>query len=121
MTRKTTNPRASAKCQTEKRKTINGDDLLWAMETLEVRRGERAFAAGAPARNPNPNPQTPNPQSPNPKTTIKPKKQFKEYIAPLRVYLAKFRDAEAAQAQTNKTHHPKEGKEGKDKDKDGSG
>jgi hypothetical protein len=28
--------RASAKCQAEKRKTINGDDLLWAMETLQV-------------------------------------------------------------------------------------
>jgi histone H3/H4 len=28
--------RASAKCQGEKRKTINGDDLLWAMETLQV-------------------------------------------------------------------------------------
>lgn len=31
--------RASAKCQAEKRKTINGDDLLWAMETLQVRGG----------------------------------------------------------------------------------
>lgn len=27
-------PRASDKCQREKRKTINGDDLLWAMSTL---------------------------------------------------------------------------------------
>jgi nuclear transcription Y subunit beta len=26
--------RASDKCQREKRKTINGDDLLWAMNTL---------------------------------------------------------------------------------------
>ena len=26
--------RASDKCQREKRKTINGDDLLWAMDTL---------------------------------------------------------------------------------------
>lgn len=26
--------RARAKCQREKRKTINGDDLLWAMMTL---------------------------------------------------------------------------------------
>jgi Histone-like transcription factor (CBF/NF-Y) and archaeal histone len=26
--------RASDKCQREKRKTINGDDLLWAMGTL---------------------------------------------------------------------------------------
>jgi len=25
---------ASDKCQREKRKTINGDDLLWAMRTL---------------------------------------------------------------------------------------
>ncbi|GBF91491.1 hypothetical protein Rsub_04231 [Raphidocelis subcapitata] len=47
---------ASAKCKGEKRKTINGDDLLWAMETLE----------------------------------------FGEYIAPLRQYLAKYREAEAA-------------------------
>lgn len=28
------NCRASDKCQREKRKTINGDDLLWAMATL---------------------------------------------------------------------------------------
>lgn len=26
--------RASDKCQREKRKTINGDDLLWALQTL---------------------------------------------------------------------------------------
>lgn len=26
--------RASDKCQRERRKTINGDDLLWAMDTL---------------------------------------------------------------------------------------
>ena len=26
--------RASDKCQRERRKTVNGDDLLWAMETL---------------------------------------------------------------------------------------
>lgn len=26
--------RASDKCQREKRKTINGDDLLWAMDVL---------------------------------------------------------------------------------------
>lgn len=26
--------RASDKCQREKRKTVNGDDLLWAMSTL---------------------------------------------------------------------------------------
>ncbi|CAI0411637.1 unnamed protein product [Linum tenue] len=29
-----TSERASDKCQKEKRKTINGDDLLWAMATL---------------------------------------------------------------------------------------
>lgn len=29
-----TENRASDKCQREKRKTINGDDLLWAMSTL---------------------------------------------------------------------------------------
>lgn len=28
------NCRASDKCQREKRKTINGDDLIWAMSTL---------------------------------------------------------------------------------------
>ncbi|KIZ04211.1 Nuclear transcription factor Y subunit B [Monoraphidium neglectum] len=47
---------ASAKCQAEKRKTINGDDLLWAMETL----------------------------------------QFEDYVAPLRLYLSKYREAEAS-------------------------
>lgn len=30
----TTTNRASDKCLREKRKTINGDDLLWAMQTL---------------------------------------------------------------------------------------
>jgi nuclear transcription Y subunit beta len=30
----TSERRASDKCQREKRKTINGDDLLWAMSTL---------------------------------------------------------------------------------------
>lgn len=44
--------RASDKCQREKRKTINGDDLLWAMSTLG----------------------------------------FEEYVEPLKVYLAKFRE-----------------------------
>lgn len=44
--------RASDKCQREKRKTINGDDLLWAMSTLG----------------------------------------FEEYIEPLKIYLAKFRE-----------------------------
>lgn len=45
---------ASDKCQREKRKTINGDDLLWAMTTLG----------------------------------------FEDYIEPLKVYLAKFREME---------------------------
>ncbi|GAB4819081.1 hypothetical protein N2152v2_006127 [Parachlorella kessleri] len=45
---------ASDKCQREKRKTINGDDLLWAMSTLG----------------------------------------FEEYVEPLKVYLAKFRESE---------------------------
>ncbi|KAL4441267.1 hypothetical protein ABPG77_011504 [Micractinium sp. CCAP 211/92] len=45
---------ASDKCQRERRKTINGDDLLWAMDTLG----------------------------------------FDEYIAPLKAYLTKFREAE---------------------------
>lgn len=44
--------RASDKCQREKRKTINGDDLLWAMTTLG----------------------------------------FEDYIDPLKVYLAKYRE-----------------------------
>lgn len=44
--------RASDKCQKEKRKTINGDDLLWAMATLG----------------------------------------FEDYIEPLRVYLARYRE-----------------------------
>ncbi|KAM0993917.1 hypothetical protein ACFX15_009145 [Malus domestica] len=43
---------ASDKCQREKRKTINGDDLLWAMATLD----------------------------------------FEDYIDPLKVYLAKYRE-----------------------------
>nr|XP_034928853.1 nuclear transcription factor Y subunit B-1-like isoform X1 [Populus alba]XP_034928854.1 nuclear transcription factor Y subunit B-1-like isoform X1 [Populus alba]XP_034928855.1 nuclear transcription factor Y subunit B-1-like isoform X1 [Populus alba]XP_034928856.1 nuclear transcription factor Y subunit B-1-like isoform X1 [Populus alba] len=45
---------ASDKCQKEKRKTINGDDLLWAMATLG----------------------------------------FEEYIDPLKVYLARYRELE---------------------------
>ncbi|KAF2294843.1 hypothetical protein GH714_021392 [Hevea brasiliensis] len=43
---------ASDKCQKEKRKTINGDDLLWAMATLG----------------------------------------FEDYIEPLKVYLARYRE-----------------------------
>ncbi|XP_073268079.1 nuclear transcription factor Y subunit B-1 isoform X4 [Populus alba] len=46
---------ASDKCQKEKRKTINGDDLLWAMATLG----------------------------------------FEEYIDPLKVYLARYREGDA--------------------------
>ncbi|KAJ6325379.1 hypothetical protein OIU76_012460 [Salix suchowensis] len=46
---------ASDKCQKEKRKTINGDDLLWAMATLG----------------------------------------FEEYIEPLKVYLARYREGDA--------------------------
>ncbi|KAL8052201.1 hypothetical protein ABFS82_06G194500 [Erythranthe guttata] len=45
---------ASDKCQKEKRKTINGDDLLWAMATLG----------------------------------------FEEYIAPLKAYLARYREGD---------------------------
>ncbi|RAL41880.1 unnamed protein product [Cuscuta campestris] len=45
---------ASDKCQREKRKTINGDDLLWAMTTLG----------------------------------------FEEYVEPLKIYLAKYRELE---------------------------
>lgn len=44
--------RASDKCQKEKRKTINGDDLLWAMATLG----------------------------------------FEDYIDPLKIYLARYRE-----------------------------
>ncbi|KAG6389207.1 hypothetical protein SASPL_150666 [Salvia splendens] len=46
--------RASDKCQKEKRKTVNGDDLLWAMATLG----------------------------------------FEDYITPLKVYLARYRELE---------------------------
>ncbi|XP_061351344.1 nuclear transcription factor Y subunit B-1-like [Gastrolobium bilobum] len=45
---------ASDKCQKEKRKTINGDDLLWAMATLG----------------------------------------FEDYIEPLKIYLAAYRETE---------------------------
>ncbi|VFQ94836.1 unnamed protein product [Cuscuta campestris] len=45
---------ASDKCQKEKRKTINGDDLLWSMATLG----------------------------------------FEDYIEPLKVYLARYREME---------------------------
>ena len=56
--------RASDKCQREKRKTINGDDLLWAMEVLffkeylepltlylqKFREAEKLALAGAAAK-----------------------------------------------------------------------
>ncbi|KAF8042433.1 hypothetical protein BT93_A0918 [Corymbia citriodora subsp. variegata] len=45
---------ASDKCQREKRKTINGDDLLWAMATLG----------------------------------------FEDYLDPLKIYLARYREME---------------------------
>lgn len=51
--------RASDKCQREKRKTINGDDLLWAMKTLG----------------------------------------FDDYLEPLTLYLAKFREAEVSSSE----------------------
>jgi nuclear transcription Y subunit beta len=50
--------RASDRCQREKRKTINGDDLLWAITALE----------------------------------------FAEYVEPLRIYLAKFKESEKVAA-----------------------
>ncbi|KQJ95195.1 nuclear transcription factor Y subunit B-3 [Brachypodium distachyon] len=49
---------ASDKCQREKRKTINGDDLLWAMTTLG----------------------------------------FEAYVAPLKAYLGRYREAEGEKA-----------------------
>eukprot|EP00879_Flechtneria_rotunda_P001300 GHRR01001450.1.p2 GENE.GHRR01001450.1~~GHRR01001450.1.p2 ORF type:complete len:118 (+),score=39.51 GHRR01001450.1:207-560(+) len=56
---------ASDKCLREKRKTINGDDLLWAMTTLG----------------------------------------FEEYEEPLRIYLQKFREAEAIANQAANRGH----------------
>mmetsp|Transcript_13962 Transcript_13962/g.30184 ORF Transcript_13962/g.30184 Transcript_13962/m.30184 type:complete len:169 (+) Transcript_13962:30-536(+) len=53
---------ASDKCQREKRKTINGDDLLWSMSTLG----------------------------------------FEDYVEPLKLYLQKFREAEAKEAGAGK-------------------
>ncbi|KAL3358434.1 hypothetical protein AABB24_015518 [Solanum stoloniferum] len=53
---------ASDKCQREKRKTINGDDLLWAMATLG----------------------------------------FEDYIEPLKVYLARYREMEGDTKGTSK-------------------
>lgn len=62
---------ASDKCQREKRKTINGDDLLWAMTTLG----------------------------------------FEEYVEPLKVYLAKYREMEGEKTTMG----------GRPGEKDGSG
>ncbi|KAJ9528488.1 hypothetical protein QJQ45_020530 [Haematococcus lacustris] len=55
---------ASDKCQREKRKTINGDDLLWSMTTLG----------------------------------------FEDYVEPLKLYLQKFRQAEATTKDGKKEH-----------------
>lgn len=54
---------ASDKCQREKRKTINGDDLLWAMTTLG----------------------------------------FEEYVEPLKIYLAKYREIEGEKTTMGRT------------------
>ena len=106
--------RASAKCQAEKRKTINGDDLLWALETLEVRPPAAAAAACRQAARrrcvahehleQNTAPTLPN--TPKHHETFNTIKQFKEYLAPLRAYLAKYRDAAAAAAAGGKAPAP---------------
>ncbi|KAJ0500373.1 putative transcription factor Hap3/NF-YB family [Helianthus annuus] len=62
---------ASDKCQREKRKTINGDDLLWAMTTLG----------------------------------------FEEYVEPLKVYLAKYREMEGEKTTIGR-HGEKDGSSG---------
>lgn len=59
---------ASDKCQQEKRKTINGDDLLWAMGSLG----------------------------------------FEKYVEPLKVYLAKYRDAARGDKPEKKQYVRKE-------------
>lgn len=56
---------ASDKCQREKRKTINGDDIIWAITTLG----------------------------------------FEEYVAPLKVYLSKYRDTEGEKVNSPKQRH----------------
>lgn len=53
---------ASDKCQREKRKTINGDDIIWAITTLG----------------------------------------FEDYVAPLKVYLCKYRDTEGEKVNSPK-------------------
>ncbi|XP_071716998.1 nuclear transcription factor Y subunit B-3-like [Rutidosis leptorrhynchoides] len=60
---------ASDKCQREKRKTINGDDLLWAMTTLG----------------------------------------FEEYVEPLKVYLAKYREIEGEKTMSLRPGEKDEG------------
>ncbi|KAL8205343.1 hypothetical protein R6Q57_008894 [Mikania cordata] len=62
---------ASDKCQREKRKTINGDDLLWAMTTLG----------------------------------------FEEYVEPLKIYLAKYREIEGEKTTVGR-HGEKDGSSG---------
>ncbi|KAA8526621.1 hypothetical protein F0562_008176 [Nyssa sinensis] len=62
---------ASDKCQREKRKTINGDDLLWAMTTLG----------------------------------------FEEYVEPLKIYLAKYREMEGEKSTMGRQGE-KDGSEG---------
>ncbi|KAJ7977015.1 Nuclear transcription factor Y subunit B, partial [Quillaja saponaria] len=63
---------ASDKCQREKRKTINGDDLLWAMATLG----------------------------------------FEDYIDPLKIYLARYREMEGDTKGTAKSGEPFAKKDG---------
>ncbi|ESQ51136.1 hypothetical protein EUTSA_v10022845mg [Eutrema salsugineum] len=53
---------ASDKCQREKRKTINGDDIIWAITTLG----------------------------------------FEDYVAPLKVYLCKYRETEGEKVNSPK-------------------
>lgn len=55
---------ASDKCQREKRKTINGDDIIWAITTLG----------------------------------------FEDYVAPLKLYLSKYRDIEGEKLNMPKQH-----------------
>ncbi|KAF8099671.1 hypothetical protein N665_0239s0012 [Sinapis alba] len=56
---------ASDKCQREKRKTINGDDIIWAITTLG----------------------------------------FEDYVAPLKVYLGKYRETEGEKVNSPKQRH----------------
>jgi len=98
--------RASDKCQREKRKTINGDDLLWAVEMLRELLActwrqllgtgcdGRLLAAG-PARLPVSLPPPPPPATPA--------TDFVEYVEPLKAYLAKYREAEVGHAAQHST------------------